>query len=314
MADPATSPDASPLGNIRPITLNMLPVLRELLRQRNVTRAAASLNMSQSAVSETLARSRLAFDDELLLPSNRGFELSQKAESLLPRIEEVLDPIDRMLNTVEFDPAYSNGRIHIATSDYVALTIGPRLVAAVRTQAPGLAIQFHDVDGSSVSALAAGHLDFVFVPDDRSGTMPGGIERRALFDDELVLLSNGAIAEDASGTTDWSGPVRLMDEDSGAPQWRPAIRQSVGDGESETTALPGFMLLPFIAEGAGIVACLPKRLAERLLPATGNIMRVPPKPLPAVRISVLWSKARQGDPLHMWLLQLLTDIGTGLKG
>src|SRR3954470_1399976 len=51
------------------LDLNLLVVLRELLRERNVTRAAARLGVSQPAASAALARLRRHFGDELLVGS-----------------------------------------------------------------------------------------------------------------------------------------------------------------------------------------------------------------------------------------------------
>lgn len=47
-----------PGKSLRAINLNLLPVLGELLRQRSVTKAAESLNLTQSGVSEALGRLR----------------------------------------------------------------------------------------------------------------------------------------------------------------------------------------------------------------------------------------------------------------
>ena len=52
--------------------LNLLVALDALLTDKSVTRAGARMNLSQSAMSGTLARLRDVFHDELLVPVGRG--------------------------------------------------------------------------------------------------------------------------------------------------------------------------------------------------------------------------------------------------
>jgi len=52
-----------------PEDLDLLLALDVLLRERHVTRAAGRLGITQSAVSQQLARLRLFFVDPLLIPA-----------------------------------------------------------------------------------------------------------------------------------------------------------------------------------------------------------------------------------------------------
>ena len=68
--------------DIRSVDLNLLVALDALLSERNVTRAAGRLALSQSAMSATLGRLRALFNDPLLLrtaggmlPTSKGLEL-----------------------------------------------------------------------------------------------------------------------------------------------------------------------------------------------------------------------------------------------
>jgi LysR family transcriptional regulator, nod-box dependent transcriptional activator len=298
----------------RPINLNLLPVLRELLRLHNITRAAEALNMSQSAVSDALGRLRSFFDDELLIPSVRGFVPSEKARALEPMLLEALERIEMMFHAAGFKPENAQGRIHIATSDDVALALGTHLVRELRALAPKLSVQFHDADKDSVGALAAGHLDFLLVPEATLEETPSHIEKVFIFEDQLVLTTNAAHSRAHDEGRDWSGPEGLVGTATATEfPSRPVIRQDVGDGERETIVLPAFMLLPFVAARTDIMTLVQRRLAERLAPAAGGGMIVPEFPLPTVRVMAAWRHSRSKDPLHRWLLALMVDIGAKLN-
>ena len=75
------------LSNLRLINLNYLPVLREVLRQRSFSVAAKKLHISQPAISNTIRVMRGHFDDELLVRSGKGMELTTKGEELLQLLE-----------------------------------------------------------------------------------------------------------------------------------------------------------------------------------------------------------------------------------
>ena len=62
--------------------LNLLLSLDALLAEKNVTRAAKKMHVTQSTMSGTLRRLRDQFDDELLIRNGRRYDLSPFAQSL----------------------------------------------------------------------------------------------------------------------------------------------------------------------------------------------------------------------------------------
>jgi len=69
----------------RKIDLNLLLTLEALLAERNVTKAALRLHLSQPAVSAQLNRLRDLFNDPLLIPARRGMIPTAKALELVTR-------------------------------------------------------------------------------------------------------------------------------------------------------------------------------------------------------------------------------------
>src|SRR5882757_1350303 len=87
------------------IDLNLLVVLRALLRERHVTRAASQVGLSQSATSHALSRLRELCDDPLLVRHKRGFELTPRAQRLLPSLERGLLDLQHVVSAESaFDP------------------------------------------------------------------------------------------------------------------------------------------------------------------------------------------------------------------
>ena len=109
--------------NIRNFDLNLLLVFDALMDERNVTRAAERLHLSQPAVSAALNRLRDFFGDPLfvrvqrgILPTPRAIELAQAAKAVLGQIESIID-------ARPFDPTHSETVFRIGANDYAQLAV-----------------------------------------------------------------------------------------------------------------------------------------------------------------------------------------------
>ncbi len=80
--------------NVNRVDLNLLVYLDVLLRERNVTRAANQLNLSQPAMSNGLRRLRDVFDDPLLVRTSDGMMPPERALELEPLVREILTGVD----------------------------------------------------------------------------------------------------------------------------------------------------------------------------------------------------------------------------
>ena len=118
--------------------LNTLVALHALLETRSVSRAAERLNLSQPAVSRTLARLREAFDDPLFVRAQRGLRPTARAEALRQPLARLLQELGALLAPPEFSPADSQRRFQLATTDYGMHPSGhPGLWWQCRTTAGG---------------------------------------------------------------------------------------------------------------------------------------------------------------------------------
>lgn len=65
--------------NIATVNLNLLLAFEALLEERNVSRAARRVGLSQPAMSNALARLREVFGDPLFLRTSRGMTATSRA-------------------------------------------------------------------------------------------------------------------------------------------------------------------------------------------------------------------------------------------
>ena len=78
-----------PVAHLANLDLNLLVALRELTRERSVTRAAQRLGVTQPAASAALSRLRRHFGDELLVREHGEYVLTPLGEQLAEQVEAV---------------------------------------------------------------------------------------------------------------------------------------------------------------------------------------------------------------------------------
>ncbi|MCB1739316.1 MAG: LysR family transcriptional regulator, partial [Gammaproteobacteria bacterium] len=149
------------------IDLNLLRVLHVLIEERNVSRAAARLHLSQSATSHALARLRSHFDDPLLSRTPRGMQLTSRAEALAPSVARILQEVAVLADIGaqrSFSPADARGRVRMAVMPTVAIALLPPLMSRLASSAPHLRIELSHWTVASPADLVAGRIDLAVGP------------------------------------------------------------------------------------------------------------------------------------------------------
>ena len=143
------------------IDLNLLVSLQVLMQEKNVTRAAERLFITQPAMSKTLTRLRNLLDDELFVRSSHGLTPTPKTLELEQPVNKILAELtELMVTNQEFDPANSSATISIATLG----TSAPRRRAQVATMRPDIVLD--DLRGNvptRVDAVRRGDLSAVLL-------------------------------------------------------------------------------------------------------------------------------------------------------
>ena len=144
--------------------LNLLVVLQILLEERNVTRAAQRLNVSQPALSKTLQKLRDAFEDELFTRTAHGLIPTPRAELLGRHLPPLLESIDDILGFDEFEPATYEGSFTLLLPPLLSESLLPGLMAELHEMAPGVRVVTGEITPAYQEHLKKGDADFaVFV-------------------------------------------------------------------------------------------------------------------------------------------------------
>jgi DNA-binding transcriptional LysR family regulator len=303
------------MSDVGEIDLNLLVALGALLEDRNLTRAGARIGMSQPAMSAALARLRRHFGDELLEREGRGYRLTFFGEQLLPTVQDALRQMEAtMQRSPRFDPADSDREFSVAASDYTVSILADLLLRQLNRAAPRIRLQLHPIpsDLHSSSQGLARH-DVVIGPADYG--FPG--RHRELFRDRFVCVldaANPRLAGDGRLTLDDIARLPHAVPTFGAVRSTPVDRvlDELGVTRRVQVTVAGWLTVPFVVAGTGMVAVVPERLAR--LAARNVDLAVVEAPFGPVELveTAFWHPSRSEDPAVRWLLETLQEAARGL--
>lgn len=151
------------------LDLNLLVSLSVLLKEKNVTRAAQTLYLSQPAMSRTLGRLRDLFDDPLFYRESSGLVPTQKALELQSPLEELLRSLHSLVALPTFTPEQCDQTFVLSVPPLMSHFLCIPLATSLNSQAPLASLVEFPVARNPVQQLASRDVDFsihVEAPDN----------------------------------------------------------------------------------------------------------------------------------------------------
>ncbi|MEC4593535.1 MULTISPECIES: LysR substrate-binding domain-containing protein [Nitrospirillum] len=295
--------------------LNLLPVFVTLMEERNVTRAAARLGMTQPALSNALARLRLVLHDPLFVRERYGIQPTPVALDLAPVIAEALAKIDdAILGQQEFDPAKADRLLTIAPNSYVEFALMPAVVARLRDVAPGIKLRLvpygNDLADTGVisgtTAMALGRL--VDPPDN--------LIVQHLMDEGLACVVR-ADHPDVGDTLTRDQYERMKHVNVLPPgRMRAGLFQALqqrGVKREVAVSVTHFLAVPEMIAVTDYCATLPSLICRRLAHDPRLRILSAPVDLGTFPVDMAWHVRYRHDPAHRWLRSLMTDVARELQ-
>lgn len=272
--------------------LNLLVVLDALLREKNVTRAAERLHMSQPAISTALARLRRTLDDPLLVKNGRYLQLSPRAETLVDPVRDILARIEQtVMRPTGFDPATDTRTFTVISSDYVGVVLLRPLLGAIGDLAPRLRLDLTPVAEDFRTALRRDEIDLAVLPDllldEQTRATCSAVP---VIEDRFVgAVWTGHPAAGAGALTAEvfsSSPYLMYSANGNRGVWEDELDDQRIVRNVETTAST-FTTIQFMLAGTRLVTVLPERLARRVALAAEITVLEPAVDLPPLRQSAV---------------------------
>lgn len=288
--------------NLSNVDLNLFLVLHTVLAEGSATRAAEKLHVTQSAVSNALARLRLVLGDPLVTRTNAGLVPTPKAAHLAPFVARALEELDAAVNLdVVFDPSATTRRFTLACSDYEEVVLLPAIVERLEAKMPNAAIRAVTIDYLIAgNGLGSGDIDvLVGMPP----TVPPGCVAEELFEDEIVAVVRPDHAHESSTMT--------LEELVAHPhihtavvgnghRWMDDLLEARGLSRRIILTVPHLTIAAMSAARTHWVLPFPRRMADALAGAFGlRVVEVPDLGGPDARrmaTSLVWHARTDPDP------------------
>lgn len=288
--------------------LNLLITLDVLLTERNVTRAAQRLQLSPSAMSRALARLRDTTGDPLLVRAGRGLVPTPRALQLREQVSQLVQDATAVLRPAEKPDLQRLVRTFtLRVSDGFAENFGPRLLARLRQEAPGVRLRFVPKVDKDSAALRDGSVDLeTGVVGDTTGPE---VRTRVLFHDRFigVVRMGHALCQGEITPARYASGLHVLVTRRGREQGlMDAALQPLGLQREVGSFVGGFSAALVFARATDLIATVPERHTGQL--RDGLYSFTLPVPLPEIAVSMLWHPRMDGDTAHRWLRSCLHDV------
>jgi DNA-binding transcriptional LysR family regulator len=305
--------------NFRTLDLNLLRVFDAVMVERNVTRAAETLSMTQPAVSNALRRLREAIGEELFVPGSTGVTPTPHAEALWPAVREALSGLRDLFEPQAFDPTRDERRFTLAMADATAAVILPRLTAALQQERARVALHVEALtsrDPRTLLERGAADAAIGFFPDvarafaAEFGQGEFGLQPLYSCDYVCVMRRDHPLA---------GRPVLTLDDYCNAEHARISFagrphgfidQMLAGVGRSRRVVLliGHYAAALQAVRASDLLAVVPRRFVDASGLADSLHATAPPFDMPRLEIALLWHRRHERDAAQRWLREAIARV------
>ncbi|MCJ1960557.1 LysR family transcriptional regulator [Novosphingobium mangrovi (ex Hu et al. 2023)] len=290
--------------------LNLLPIFVALMEERNVTRAAQRVGMTQPALSNALSRLRVMLQDQLFIRERYGIQPTPIALELAPRIAEALAKLDdAVLGQQAFDPAKAERVFTIAPNGYVEFVLVPAVVARLQQVAPGIKLRLTPYGNDlAETGVVSGTTALVL---GRIVDPPDNLVVQHLMDESLAC----AVRADhpTVGDTMTRAQFEALKHVNIMPpgRMRAGLFQALAQQDLKrevAISVTNFFAVAEMVAATDYCATLPSLICQRLRQDPRLKILPTPVDLGTFPVEMAWHVRYRQDPAHRWFRGLIADV------
>ena len=299
--------------NFRTLDLNLLRVFDQVMAERNLTRAARKLALTQPAVSNALNRLRDALGDKLVVRSGYGVEPTPRALALWPAIADALRQMQASLAPGDFVASQAANTFVLAMADATAAELMPGLVEIIEKDAPGVSMRVLPLTTRDPRPLLEqGQIDlaagfFPAVLAELSAQTQGGVaafEHQRLFagDYVCVMRKGNPLARGPMTLNRYCDAHHLLVSFSGRPIGLVDRALAALDRQRRIVlTVNQFFTAGRVVANSNLLTVLPRHFVNVTGIAHELVLRALPFEVPQMHVDSLWHRRQAQRPDHAWL-------------
>lgn len=296
------------MANIKNLDLNLLRVFDTLMDEKNVSRAAEKLSVSQPAVSGMMTRLRHSLDDQLFIRSQHGIVPTIRAQQLSGPIKKLLRELDSVLEPTLFEPQSAELTLSIAATDYSLRAIVEPFLLTLREQAPNIKVSVRWINEHELfEQMERGIIDLALTTPEAS---PVDLRAKTLFDETYVcVLRDGhPLIEDNTLTLEQFCSIdhAIVSYVGGAFEgMTDQVLHSLGKQRRVVLSVPSFLSLVNILKTSDLCAVVPRRLITNVHGLT--TVNLPFK-VPGFTKIMAWHERTHDSDAHRWFRESIVKL------
>lgn len=304
--------------NFRTLDLNLLRVFDVVMVERNVTRAAERLAMTQPAVSNALRRLREATGEELFLPGPTGVQPTPQATTLWPAVRQAMTALRDAFDPQAFDPARDERRFTLAMADATAAVLVPPLVGRLAGGRVALQVEpLNSRDPRPFLERGAADAAIGFFPDvaqavaaDSPEHSDALIEPLYACDYVCVMRRGHPLAAHAElSLDDYCAASHARVSFAGRLHgFVDAELTRMGRSRHVALLVSHFATAAQVVRGSDLLVVFPRRFVPVCGLADELAVRELPFSMPVIQISLLWHRRHERDPAQRWLREQVLAV------
>jgi DNA-binding transcriptional LysR family regulator len=291
------------LSKLDRLDIKQLRIFQALIKEKNASKAANQLGLTQQAVSEQLKKLRDVFDDRLFLRKTNGFIPTPFAEQLAVEIDKLLNDFQVLLSPKVFDPKTVSGTFFIAATDYAQQVVLPLLISTLRKESPNLKLIVRDFEIDKLHELMeSGKVNLAIAFPDY---IPDSYPIIKLFEEHHVCVAspNSSISQTSHSLAEIANYPSIIASPS-----RPNFKGSIDDWFKQfglkrnvVISAPCFSIVPMYLATTDSIAFLPSRAIKET-----DLIEIQLEQSPeSFDVIAAWHPRYNEDALQKWVISKL---------
>ncbi len=300
------------LTQLRQADLNLLVVFAVFAEERNFSRTAERLFLSQPAVSRAVQRLRETFHDDLFVRTLDGYELTPQGTRLLQELEVMLPKLDRLLSGPSFDPSVEEAVFRIGTTDSSASTLAPVVCREILPTAAKVRFEFMQWHRGLFDELIHGSVDLIFSASLVEAPSP--LQSQMVYDEEFVCVVDAKSKFKKTLTIEQYLQAKHVAVNIQRGLQVAPDKHLAAQGYKRQVAIqvPYHEAAVRCVQGTSFIATVPRKFMDGMLQTAAiKVLNAPPE-VGGFRYMMVWHPRLNSDSAHAWLRSTMRAIGEGI--
>lgn len=297
------------IRNINGERFTLLATFKAIYENGSTRLAAEILGITQSAVSKHLQKLREWFKDELFVRAAGRMEPTEKAASLIERVEHILQEVAILSEANHFDPALLKGVFTIATTSEVSQRLTLGLLKKLSKAAPRLRVSVINLANDySIRELELGKVDLVISVNWHA---PEQLMQKRLYNERFVCLMNKQhpLAKRTLTVDDYANAMHIMVAPLGKERgFIDEQLAQLGLSRHVRLSVPDFSQLEAHLLDDEHIVTLPHRVALDLKNKDDLIIKKLPFEVPSFDYYMFWHRRFSNQNANRWVREIVSGL------